>query len=206
MKDQLLKRIILSFLGVIIISIAVAIFRFVNLGVDPFSCFNLGIANVLNISFGNSQVLVSVILIVALVWFGWRYFGIGTIFSMIMVGYVSDFILGTITIDPMTLSFMVRFLLLLVGLCVTSMGIALYSCANLGISPYDAVAFIIDDRSHGKLQFRYVRIVFDVLLVVFGFFMGGPVGIGTLVIAFGVGPIVSYLINHLIEPYIIKKN
>lgn len=205
MKEHLMKRIVLSFIGVLIISVAVAIFRYVDLGVDPFSCFNLGIANILNISFGNSQVLVSFALIVLLVWFGWRYFGIGTVFSMVLVGYVSDFILSYIAYDVTNMSFVIRLLLLLAGCVITSSGIALYSCCNLGISPYDAVAFIIDERSNGKLQFRYVRIVFDVLLVVFGYFMGGPVGIGTIIIAFGVGPIVAYFITHLVEPYIIKK-
>lgn len=204
-NQQFLKRTIYSFLGVIIISLAVAVYRYVNLGTDPFTCFNTGISKVFHISFGNAQVIVSIILILIFIWSAIRYFGLGTIFSMFFVGHMSDYVLSLITYDASQIPFIVKIVFLAVALVVCSFGIALYSCADLGISPYDAVSFIIDEKSGGKLPFKYVRIVFDVLLVVIGYLMGGVVGIGTLMIAFGTGPIVDYLIDRVVAPYMIQR-
>ena len=188
------------------ISTAVAIFRYCDLGTDPYSCFNLGIVNQTNLSFGNVQVLVNGLLIAILFFVGRDYFGIGTIMTMLLVGYVSDFLLAIAPVEVADLPMYVRYLLLSVGLVITSFGISLYSSAKLGISPYDAMSFVLVDRFSGKLHLQYSRIIVDVLLLVTGFLLGSTVGIGTLIIAVAVGPIVAYFLKNITGPYIFPEN
>ena len=205
MKTKFTKRILASLIGVILISIAVAIFRYCDIGTDPFSCFNLGICNITGLSFGNVQVLVSIILFLGLYFVGKQFFGIGTLMSMFLVGYISDFLLSIIPIEAATIPMYARYLILVVGLVTTSFGISLYSSANLGVSAYDAMSFILVDR-YNHLHLQYTRILVDILLVVGGFFMGSVVGIGTLIIAFGVGPCVAYFLKKVTGPYIFPEN
>ncbi len=206
MKKNMTKRITCSLIGVVLISIAVAIFRYCDIGTDPFSCFNLGIVNKTGLSFGNVQVIVNVTLVLVLFFVGRSYFGIGTLMSMLLVGYISDFLLSIVPVQATDLPMYVRYLILFGGLIITSAGISLYSCAKLGISAYDAMSFIVVERSSGKLHLQYVRIAVDVLLVIGGYLMGSVVGIGTLIVALGVGPLVAFFINKMVVPYIFPEN
>ena len=206
MENRVLKRILASLTGVLLISTAVAIFRYCDLGADPFSCFNLGVVHLTGLSFGNVQVLVNLLLIAILFLVGHAYFGIGTVMSMFLIGYVSDFLLAVVPVKVTSLPMYMRYVILLIGLITTSFGISLYSCAKLGISPYDAMSFILVDKFSGKLHLQYTRIAIDVLLVLSGLLMGGIVGIGTLIIALGVGPCVAFLLKKITIPYIFPEN
>ncbi len=206
MENRVMKRIIASLIGVLLISSAVAIFRYCDLGTDPYSCFNLGIVNVTGLSFGNVQVLVNLLLTMILLIVGRGYFGIGTLMSMFLVGYVSDFLLSIVPVEVASLPMYMRYVILLLGLITTSFGISLYSCAKLGISPYDAMSFILVDKFSGKLHLQYTRIGIDVLLVLGGLLMGSIVGIGTLIIALGVGPCVAFFLKKITIPYIFPEN
>ena len=206
MENRVMKRILASLTGVLLISTAVAIFRYCDLGADPFSCFNLGVAHLTGLSFGNVQVLVNLLLTAILFLVGHAYFGIGTVMSMFLIGYVSDFLLTIVPVKVTSLPMYIRYMILLIGLITTSFGISLYSCAKLGISPYDAMSFILVDKFSGKLHLQYTRIAIDVLLVLSGSLMGGIVGIGTLIIALGVGPCVAFLLKKITIPYIFPEN
>ncbi len=206
MENRVMKRILASLTGVLLISTAVAIFRYCDLGADPFSCFNLGVVHLTGLSFGNVQVLVNLLLTSILFLVGHAYFGIGTVMSMFLIGYVSDVLLAIVPVKVTSLPMYMRYVILLIGLITTSFGISLYSCAKLGISPYDAMSFILVDKFSGKLHLQYTRIAIDVLLVLSGSLMGGIVGIGTLIIALGVGPCVAFLLKKITIPYIFPEN
>ena len=204
MKNQT-KRVLASFIGVLMISTAVAIFRYCDIGTDPFSCFNLGVCNLTGLSFGNVQVIVNVILVLGLYFVGKEFLGIGTFMSMFLVGYISDFLLSIVPVEAASLPMYVRYLILFGGLIITSFGISLYSCAKLGISGYDAMSFILVDR-YRRLHMQYTRMAIDVLLVLGGLLMGSVVGVGTLIVAFGVGPCVAFFLKYVTGPIIFPEN
>ena len=205
MRSKLMKRMIASLIGILLISTSVAIFRYCNLGTDPYSCFNLGVVNKTGLSFGSIQVLANVVLVLVFIIVDKKYFGIGTIMSTILVGYVSDFLLTLAPVEAAALPMYIRYLLLVLGIIITSFGISLYSCAKLGVSPYDAMGFIIVDRFSGKLHLQYVRIAIDLLLILGGFIMGSVVGVGTLLIAAGVGPCVIFFLRKVTIPYLFPE-
>lgn len=205
MKNKLGKRMIYSLIGVLLISTAVSIFRYCDLGTDPFSCFILGICNLTGLSFGHVQVIVNVTLIASLYIFGKGFYGMGTVMSMVLVGYISDFLLSLVPVEVTSLPMVLRYLILLVGVLTTSFGISLYSHAKLGISAYDSMSFILCDRFK-RLPLQYTRIAVDALLVLSGFFMGCVVGLGTLIVTFGVGPCVAFFLKKITGPYIFPEN
>ncbi|MDO5292376.1 MAG: hypothetical protein Q4F05_06455 [bacterium] len=205
MKNISLKKLGYSILGIALISTAVSLFRLANIGTDPFSCFNLGVANVTGLSFGTAQLLVNIVLTLVLLYPGFKYFSVGTVLAMVLVGYISDFVLYILPIDGSSFNLFVRLIIVCTGILVTSTGIAMYSCAKLGISQYDAMGFILCDLTHGKLKLQYAKIIVDITLIVLGYFMGSVVGIGTIIIALGVGPVLSYLIPNVIDPLVNGK-
>ncbi len=193
------KKFVACLIGVLGISVAITLFRLANMGTDPFSCANLGIADFIGIQFGISQIIINLILFVLLWKIGRSYYGIGTVLNMFLCGYVSDFLMWVLHPLGSPTNMAIRITLMLLGVICCSFGLALYCSAEAGISPYDTLAYAIDEVSKHKLQFRYVRIVADILCVAIGYFLGSTVGIATVIIALCTGPAVQFLRTHWLD-------
>ncbi len=81
-------------------------------------------------------------------------------------------------------------------------GVALYMFCDLGSAPYDRLGVIIENYSHGKIKFKWARVCLDIFSTVVGFLTGSVIGIGTVIIAFFTGPIVSFFREKVIAPRI----
>ena len=125
--------------------------------------------------------------------------GLGTVINLFGVGYMAE-LMGWILekADPEP-TMLIRFLSLAAGIVIMCFASSLYFTADLGVSTYDAVAITISER-HKKLQFRFVRIATDLICVLTGFALGASVGIGTLITAFFMGPLIAFFNKTVAEP------
>ena len=201
-----LKRLVLMLAGILLIGMCVAFYRMSGFGVDPFSCMNLGISGYLGMLFGTWQLIMNAVLLI-IVWFTVRRFiGLGTIVNMIFVGYTADF-LCWLFLDQMGIlvNTPVRILFLLLGTLFASMGCACYMLADMGISPYDSVAFIITKYTGEKISFRLARVLSDVTVMLVGIAfcvmahnrIWEIVGLGTVVNACCNGPLIQFFRGRL---------
>ena len=89
---------------------------------------------------------------------------------------------------------------MILGVTVQGFGLSILRSINLGLgsSPYDAMPFIIFNRTK-KLSFRVVRMLWDIAFMTAGFALGGSVGIVTVAVAFFCGPIVAWMQKKLTE-------
>ncbi|GFI18731.1 hypothetical protein IMSAGC009_03908 [Lachnospiraceae bacterium] len=195
------KRLTLMLVGILLIGMCVASYRISGFGVDAFSCMNLGISGFLKMSFGNWQLIMNAALLI-IVWFTVRNcIGPGTIVNMVLVGYTADF-LCWLFLDQLHLSVTMplRILFLLVGTLLASLGCACYMIADMGIAPYDSVAFIITKYTKEKISFRLARVMSDLTVILAGVIfcmMAGNsiwqiVGLGTIVNACFNGPLIQF--------------
>ena len=186
MKTYLGKRTIVSLIGLILCGVGVALFLYSGLGVDPASVFELGIANVLHISYGTSSALINVIILAVVLIIDRSYVNVSSVLAIFGIGYTADFV--RMFLDMMILgdlNLVVKMLLVFLGLMIMAVGIATYIRADLGVGAIDLISEIISRK--GNFQYRIVRIV------VIGFFLGGTVGLGTIVAAFLTGPAVQFV-------------
>jgi uncharacterized membrane protein YczE len=93
-----------------------------------------------------------------------------------------------------------RFLLLFVGVFISSTGLSLYVTANLGVSPYDALPLMMQEMTNNRIPFGIARLIVDATAVIIGYFFGAVVGVGTLVVAVSLGPLVSVFNKYWFEP------
>ena len=225
---MLKKRILMSLLGVVVCAISVGIFKIAALGVDPFQAFMAGLDSFIpdfylnlfgksvNItSFGTLYVIVNAILFIFMFVFDKHYIGIATFINLFLLGYITQFtfeFLQTIIVAP---SLLVRVACLIVGIVIICFGSAFYMTANLGVSTYDAVALIIVN-TWKKGKFEYVRIITDLVCVVLGvllFLLGGGkvlaiitiAGIGTIITAFFMGPLIEFFNVRFARPFLGKS-
>ncbi len=195
---MLRRRIVMTLIGVTICGFSVGMFNFSQFGMDPFQTFAHGIWKHTSFSYGFVYMVINGIMCV-LDWFlDKTKIGIGTFINLFLLGYVVDFSTALWTgliPDPSTV---VGFLFLLAGIVIMCLGSALYYTGNLGVSTYDAIPLCITERK--DTDFRKVRISCDLICTLTGFLLGQMPGIGTIITAFFMGPLISFFNRTVAEP------
>lgn len=186
----------MSFIGIAILSMGTAFLRGGQVGLDPFTATNTGISGHLNMGLGVYQLLANALIFIFILILDRHKIGIGTLLNMVLVGFeVQWFIALYRQIFGTHVNVIIIISDLIIGLVLFTLGASLYMAADLGVAPYDAIAPILSDRLHAK--YRTVRIAQDVLFMVVGFLVGGPVGFGTIIVAFFTGPLITFWDQHV---------
>jgi uncharacterized membrane protein YczE len=167
--------------GILVLGFAVAVSVRASLGVAPWDVFHQGVAQVTGLSFGFVVVLTG--LAVLLTWIPLHQrLGIGTIVNTLSVGFIAQ--LGLYLIPEQHL-LAVRIPLLLASVPLFGIGAGLYIGAALGPGPRDGLMTAITARGH---RLWVVRTCLECSVLVVGWLLGGHVGIGTVLLAFSIGP------------------
>ncbi len=199
--QRLPRRIFAMLISVIIMGCGVALFVLGNMGADPFSTLNLGVSSKVGLSFGTWQAVFNILLLIIVFFLDRSMLGLGTLGNMFLVGFSADVCgkaLAAVLLPADTFSMGVRLLFTLGGVAFQLLGCSFYVTANLGMAPYDCISFIVPNRT--KLPFRWWRIISDVTCVAVGFFCGASVGLGTIIMAFGTGPLLPLCNKYIAAP------
>lgn len=208
-----IKRCVMMVVGIMFIGICVGAFRLSAFGVDAFTCMNLGISGFLRMSFGTWQLIMNAAILALVFFTARRCIGAGTIVNMVGVGYMADFIFWLFQeVWEVNMTLPLRLLALVTGSLFAGIGVAFYMAAEMGISPYDSVALIIEKGTNGKIKFQYARVLSDITVVIVGvafcLLSGGDlrliIGIGTVCNALFNGPLIQFFKVHAAEP-LLKK-
>lgn len=202
-REKLILRIFLSIIGMFILGTGVSIIIKSNLGVDPASTLQLGLVNILGFSYGTCAMIYNIIILSIIFFIDKKYINISSVLAIFVIGYTVDFMLhlmSGVAIEEMAI--ITRITLLLIGAFICSFGVTIYILSDLGIGATDCVAEIISDKL--DKPYRIVRMFSDLLFVVIGYFLGGPVGIGTIILAIIVGPFIQ--ISRKILHSVISEN
>jgi uncharacterized membrane protein YczE len=157
-----------------------------GLGLDPWDVFHQGLANHLPITFGQVTILVGAL--VLLLWIPLRQRpGIGTVLNVFVIGLAADAGLAAM---PDVTGLPGQIAMLLGGVVANGLAGALYVGARLGPGPRDGLWVALTKRTGHSI--RVVRTVLEVTIVAIGWLLGGVVGVGTVVYALTIGPIVQF--------------
>ena len=177
-KRYTARRLIAVFLGNILIGIGVAIFRMTLLGNDPSTAF------VLSVAAKAGMELAPMLWICGAAWFvleliwGRKFIGLGTFVNWFLLGVVADGVTWVLNhFFTVPEAFLPRFLIMLLTLPVVSLGVSLYQSSELGASPYDSLALILDDR-FPKIPYFWCRIAVDGTVYAAGVAAGRHRGFG----------------------------
>ncbi len=168
--------------GIVALSAGATLIIRARLGVSPWDVLHQGLAEVTGLSFGTIVVILGLVILVIWVPLGQR-FGIGTVINTLTVGVVIDAFLGIVDAPD---DLFVRWMMLLTGIVVLALGMGMYIGAGLGPGPRDGLMTGIAAKGY---PLWLVRTLLEVAALVVGWILGGDVGIGTVLFAFGIGPI-----------------
>lgn len=154
-----------------------------KLGLSPWDVFHQGLSNVTGLTIGQANIMVGVIVVIFTSLLGIEI-GIGTIANMIVIGCFTDFIIYT-KIIPMYNNLFMGIVMMTGSLFVNAIGSYLYIGCEIGCGPRDGLMIALMKLT-GK-PISLVRFCIESAALIVGFFLGGIVGIGTLITVFGIG-------------------
>lgn len=204
------KRLLLSVLGVLVSGVSVGIFKLAAFGVDPFQSLMSGLDALISIPFGTLYVMVNALLLIFALVFDRHYIGIATFINLFLLGYVVDFSHGVLLQMFPAADVLTRSIALVIGFVVLCLGSSLYITADMGVSTYDAIALVMSNK--WKLgKFKFIRIGTDLVCILLGIgcylLSGGEagmittfVGIGTVLTAFFMGPLIDLFNRKIAQP------
>ena len=185
------KRMMIMIMSIVLMGFSVSIFSYSGMGVDPFTALNMSISAKLGISFGFFQMCVNGLVLILVAVLAKKLISVGTVVNMVGVGYVCEFftnIYASILPEEKTLA--LRLICMVLGVFLLSLAASLYFNCNLGVSPYDALGFVMEDNI--KLKYKWSRVITDLACTLVAFLLSGPIGIGTVVTAFFMGPVIAF--------------
>lgn len=198
-----IRRVGMTLFGVFVCAVSVGFFNNSLFGADPFQCFCNGLDRVIPLSFGTLYTLISLLMLVIVFFMDKHFINLGTFINLFLTGYVAQFstwAIGQLAPDP---SMAVRIIFLVIGVVVMCFASAFYFTADLGVSVYDAVALHLDNKL--PIPFRIIRICTDLICVGIGFLLGAIVGVGTVITALFMGPLIDYFNRKVAIPFLNKE-
>ena len=163
-------------------------------GNSPWSVLAEGISNTSSLSIGSATFFISVSVL-----FLWIFIkqkpGLGTIFNIIIIAGMIDI---TLNFFDAPSSVWMKYFLAIFSVLLVGLGSGIYLVANLGPGPRDGLMTGLTKLTN--LPIALVRAFLEISAVLAGWYLGGTVGAGTLIFAFGIGPSVAlglFLVNRL---------
>lgn len=188
---RLPRRLVQLYAGLVLYGITLGLLVRSELGVTPWDVLHQGLSRQLGVSIGTVVVALSLLLL--LLWIPLRERpGIGTISNAVVVGIVLD---ATLAVLPPVEAMPLRVLLVLAGVLLNAVATAAYIGVHLGPGPRDGLMTGLVRRTGGSV--RLVRTSIEATVVLLGWLLGGTVGLGTVLYALAIGPLVQVLLPRL---------
>ena len=155
-------------------------------GASPWSVLAQGISLNVNLSIGMITFLISIFVLILWIPLGQKL-GIATILNAIIIAVMIDVCIKYV---PTPSNYYNQLILAIVSVITVGIGGGIYLVSNLGAGPRDGLMVGLQKKTN--LPIAMVRATLEISVVSVGWYLGGVVGIGTLLFAFGIGPCVAF--------------
>lgn len=188
------RRLVQLYAGLLLYGASMALMIRAGLGLDPWDVLHQGLAERLPLSFGMVTIVVGALVLLA--WIPLRQRpGVGTVSNVIVIGLAVD---AALAVLPAPDAPALRVTFMLAGVGLNGVATAAYIGARLGPGPRDGLMTGLVRRTGRSV--RLVRTSIEVTVLAAGWLLGGTVGVGTVVYALGIGPLVHVLLPVLTVP------
>lgn len=210
----MIKRLICVVLGITSLGLGIGLTIYSTLGSDPLATFVTNLSYLGNVSYNVAYIFVNLIFFLFMFLYLKDKINIGTILSLFLLGFLTDLfskLLFNLPISiEVTSSIVFKISMAVIGILLSTFGIALYGEGNLGLSPYDCFPLVLN-RMNRSIKYVTGKMSLDLLLVLFSivlYFINKTIGhsyylpqVITLVSFVVYGPLISFfsiIINYTI--------
>ena len=182
MKSNM-KTLMRLLIGFILCSSSTVFMLNSNLGLSPWDVFHQGISNVTGITIGQANIITGIIFVVVGMFCGQKL-GIGTILNMVLIGQFVDWIMY-LDIIPKSNNIVTGIIMMIIGMLTMGYGCYLYISCGWGCGPRDGVMVVLSKILNKNI--KYVRAGMEIIVLIIGIFLGGTMGLGTVISAIFLG-------------------
>lgn len=179
------------FLGLFLCAVGIVMTIEANLGYAPWDVFHQGIGNMLGVKIGTANVIVGIVIVLVEIMMGQRP-GIGTLANMSLIGIMMNLIMSNHLI-PTFSNLFARIFMIFIGMIIMGIGSYLYIGSGFGAGPRDGFMILFLKKTNKSV--RFIRNSIEITALIVGYILGGPVGIGTVIMSFGLGPSIQLVFN-----------
>ena len=188
-RGGLAARLTSLVLGLFLCACGIVAFLEAGLGLPPWDVLHQGLAERTLLSFGEANLVVSVVVLVVAAVARARI-GLGTVLNALLIGLFVIVLTAIPAVDDLSdASLASRIVLMIAALGFFGVGSALYIAPDLGAGPRDSLMLVASKRL--RVRIGVSRTALELVALLLGWTLGGTVGIGTLVFALGIGPAVE---------------
>lgn len=184
-------RMIRLIFGLFLYALGIIVTMNANIGFAPWEVFHKGLANISGFTIGQISIIVG-FLVCILVFLMGEKLGVGTLLNMFLIGTFMDFIM-LLDFIPHITSFYYGVLMLFLGLLIIAFASFFYISSAFGAGPRDSLMVAIEKKSGFSAGLS--KVIIEASVVTVGWFLGGPVGVGTVIAAFGIGVCIDFVFN-----------
>ena len=165
-------------------------------GASPWSVLAQGISLNVNLSVGTITLFISIAVLILWIPLGQKP-GMGTIFNALIIALMIDICIKFV---PSPSSYIYQLILSVISVITVGIGGGIYLVSNLGAGPRDGLMIGLQKVTNSPVAL--VRAILEISVVTVGWYLGGTVGVGTLLFAFGIGPCVAlglFIVDKLFD-------
>jgi uncharacterized membrane protein YczE len=175
--------------GLVLFGVGIALMAEADMGLGPWEVFHQGIARLTGLQLGTVSILVGIPVLAAWYPLGERP-GVGTLLNIAIIGTATNLALDAI---PEIAGQPQQLLVMLLGVVTIATGSGLYLASDLGPGPRDGLMTGLHYRFGWSI--RRARTAIELTVLCVGFLAGGTIGLGTVVFALGIGPLVQVMLR-----------
>lgn len=180
-------------IGMVCCSLGVVIILKSDLGLSPWDVLNQGLSYTFpRITIGMANSLIGVIVILLSLKFK-QPIGSGTVLNIAIIGPLID-IFNTSRVNFADSNIVVKIIVFTIGMTIFSYGCYIYMAMGLGCGPRDGLLVALTKAT--KYSIGVVKFCLEAIALIFGFLLGGKVGIGTVIFTLAVGPIIQFFFKY----------
>ena len=187
LKKHFVYRIARMIIGFAIFAVGIVLTINANIGLGPWDVFHQGLSRTIGITIGQASIGMGLIIVI-LDFFAGERIGWGTLGNMLFIGLFIDFYMLNNLLPEQEL-FLAGVIQVMAGMFIIGIGSFLYIGVGLGCGPRDGLMVALLKRTNRSVG--VVRGSIEGVVLFFGWLLGGSVGLGTLIIAFLIGPMVQ---------------
>ncbi|MCP3799065.1 hypothetical protein NLX83_07325 [Allokutzneria sp. A3M-2-11 16] len=185
LSDRPLRRFAQLFVGLALYGASMGLMVRAGMGLDPWDVLHEGLTDRIGLSFGTITAITGAVVLLA--WLPLRQMpGIGTVANVVVIALSVD---ATLAVLPDLHGLLPQFVAMLASVVLNGFACAVYIGARLGPGPRDGLMTGLSARTGWSI--RLVRTGIEITVLALGWLLGGTVGIGTVVYALAMGPIVQ---------------
>ena len=180
--------------GLLVFAFGVHLTIYANIGLAPWDCLGMGISYHTPLNYGLSMTVIAVLILIIDLLLGERI-GYGTILDAILTGnFIQMF--NSLNPFPVNNNLVLGIVIIICGLSLMAVGMLIYMKGEQGCGPRDALLIGLGKRM-SKIPIGVVEIILWSVVLLAGWLLGGPVGVGTLISTFGAGTVMQLIYNAL---------